>query len=232
MASPHVAGAAAVLTQAQPDLTPAQVRLALQATATRVQGTDDGDPETEQVFKPGTRLDLWQVGYGFVDLDAAVALVRGAGWRVDLAEAVARADRRVRNEDGFDVVRGDVFHYDSPVRPSAARTAGPSRSRWARPRTASPSPWRTPPLGTVGANLTSYTVTVTDPRGKVVGTTTESMTAGSGTATAVFRLGKAPAGSYTLAVSGEYAASDPDSLDSDSVLGRSVTLHVAQLRRS
>ncbi|HEY0952715.1 S8 family serine peptidase, partial [Nocardioides sp.] len=36
MAAPHVAGAAAVLLQAQPRLTPTQVRLALQATATPV----------------------------------------------------------------------------------------------------------------------------------------------------------------------------------------------------
>jgi serine protease AprX len=36
-------------------------------------------------------------------------------------------------------------------------------------------------------------------------------------------------GTYTFDVVGDYAASDPDTLDSDSVLGRSVTLHVAQL---
>jgi serine protease AprX len=91
-----------------------------------------------------------------------------------------------------------------------------------------------PSLGTVGANLTSYTVTVTNAQGKVVGTTTESLTAGSGTATAVIRLGKVKSGPgvYAFAISGEYAASDPDTLDSDSILGRMVTLHVAQLSRS
>jgi len=36
-------------------------------------------------------------------------------------------------------------------------------------------------------------------------------------------------GTYTFDVVGDYAASDPDTLDSDSVLGRMVTLHVAQL---
>ena len=40
MASPHVAGAAAVLKQANPELTPDQVRLALQATASPVTTTD------------------------------------------------------------------------------------------------------------------------------------------------------------------------------------------------
>ena len=90
-----------------------------------------------------------------------------------------------------------------------------------------------PSLGTVGANLTSYPVTVTGPSGKVLGTTTESPTAGSGTATLLVRLrtlGEG-AGVSRLHVSGEYAASDPDTVDSDSLMGRMVTLHVAQLRR-
>ena len=67
----------------------------------------------------------------------------------------------------------------------------------------------------------------------MVGTTTESPTAGSGTATALVDLRKAgsPAGTYTLKVVGDYAASDPDTLDSDSALGRMVVLHLAQLAR-
>ena len=67
----------------------------------------------------------------------------------------------------------------------------------------------------------SYTVTVTDPKGKVVGTSTESPTAGSGTSTVLVDLRKlkAPAGTYTFKVVGDYAASDPDTLDSDSALG-------------
>jgi serine protease AprX len=67
----------------------------------------------------------------------------------------------------------------------------------------------------------------------VLATTTESMTAGSGTASATVRLHRAGAGpgTYSFAISGDYAASDPDTLDSDSALGRMVTLQVAQLRR-
>ena len=72
MASPHVAGAAAVLLQANPQLTPDQVRRALQATATPV--TDAG----------GDVLAFWQIGYGFVNLDAAVDLVRGNSWGAKL----------------------------------------------------------------------------------------------------------------------------------------------------
>ena len=42
---------------------------------------------------------------------------------------------------------------------------------------------------------------------------------------------KAAAGTYTLTVVGNYAASDPDTLDSDSVLGRMVVVHAAQLTK-
>jgi serine protease AprX len=224
MASPHVAGAAAVLKQAQPELTPRQVRLAMQATATPV--ADEG--------KDAEALPFWQVGYGYVDLDAAVALVRGKGWRADLDAAAARADRRVKRADGLDVVRSDFWTYDAP-----RATVGGSDSRIVKVKVGDrvdrlAVALAHPSLGTVGANLSSYTVTVTNAKGKVVGTTTESLTAGSGTATAVIRLGKVGSGPgvYSFAISGDYAASDPDTLDSDSVLGRMVTLQVAQLSRS
>src|SRR5436190_7646823 len=69
MASPHVAGAAAVLKQAQPALTPTQVRQALEATATTVKV--DGGTAT---------APFWQVGHGYVNLDKAVALVRRSDW--------------------------------------------------------------------------------------------------------------------------------------------------------
>jgi serine protease AprX len=224
MASPHVAGAAAVLKQAQPDLTPRQVRLAMQATATPVLAP----------VPVSAALPFWQVGYGYVDLDAAVALVRGKGWRDDLADAAARADRRVRRADGLDVVRSDFWTYDAP-----RATLGGSDSRVVKVKVGDgidrlAVALAHPSLGTVGANLSSYTVTVTNAQGKVVGTTTESLTAGSGTATAVIRLNRVGSGPgvYSFAISGDYAASDPDTLDSDSVLGRMVTLQVAQLTRS
>ncbi len=38
------------------------------------------------------------------------------------------------------------------------------------------------------------------------------------------------AGKYVVDVSGDYAVSDPDTIDSDSVNGRVVFLQVAQLR--
>jgi serine protease AprX len=221
MASPHVAGAAAVLLQAQPRLTPAQVRQALQASATPVLA-DGANP---------TALPFWQVGYGYVDLDKAVRLVRGDGWRTRLADAAAASDQRVLRADGWKVLRGDFWTYDSP-----RATVGGTDTHTYSVQVGSATDrlfvsLAHPSAGTVGANLLSYTVTVTNPAGKVVGTTTESATAGSGTATALVKLRAlhSPAGRYTLQVVGNYAASDPDTIDSDSALGRMVTLHVAQL---
>jgi serine protease AprX len=92
-----------------------------------------------------------------------------------------------------------------------------------------------PSLAVVGINGTSYTVTVRDASGRVLGTTTESITAGAGTASVLINLGTAGAvvyGPFSFDVSGVYAASDPDSLDSDSLLGRVVNLDVVQLIRN
>jgi hypothetical protein len=83
----------------------------------------------------------------------------------------------------------------------------------------------------VGENGMEYTVTVRDAAGQELGTTTEAVT-GAGTASAVVRLRKGPAvtyGTFTFEVTGELAASDPDTLDSESLLGRMVMLQVAQL---
>jgi serine protease AprX len=77
-----------------------------------------------------------------------------------------------------------------------------------------------------------YTVTVTDATGQVLGTTTES-TSGAGTSSLLLDLRAEAAhyGTFTFAASGQRAVSDPDTLDSESLLGRVVVLQVAQARR-
>ncbi len=222
MASPHIAGAAAVLLQAQPRLTPAQVRLALQATATPVRAAAGTE-----------RAPFWQVGYGYANLDRAVQLVRTDGWAHRLRAAARAADRRVLAADRTEVLRSDFFVHEAPPLtvggsdatsydvPVAARTQRLAVSL------------AFPSGGTAGASLFSYTVTVLDPSGAVVATSTSDPVAGSGTALADLTLpDEHAAGTYTFEVTGDYAASDPDTVDSDSVLGRFVTLQVAQLRRS
>ena len=168
-----------------------------------------------------------------MNLDRAVALVRRSDWRTALASAAKAADARALASDGQRVLRGEFWTYDAP-----RVTAGGSDTKTYTTTVGSTTEklfvsLAHPSAGTVGANLFSYTVTVTNPKGVVVGTTTESPTAGSGTSTALVDLRqlKSPAGTYKVTVVGDYAASDPDTLDSDSALGRMITLHVAQLAK-
>jgi len=223
MASPHVAGAAAVLLQANPNLTPDQVRSALQATATPVAGAD------------GSALPFWQVGYGYVDLNAAASLVRAKNWAKDLPKAQSRADARVL-ADGTTVPRSDFWTYDAPrlaVGGSDSRTfaaAVPIGTTHVKVTLSHPSG------AVIGENGMEYTVTVRDAAGQLLGVTTEAAV-GAGTASVLIDLrsfANPPVvyGAFTFEVSGELAASDPDTIDSESLLGRMVTLQVAQLVRS
>ena len=222
MASPHIAGAAAVLLQANPKLTASQVRSALQVTALPVYGAD------------GNPLPFWQVGYGYVDLETAVALVKAKNWSSKLATLQSQADARVRNADGFAVLRSDFWTYDAP----RVALAGSDRRTYATAVAATATHLKVTlshPSGAVlGENLMEYTVTVRDAAGQLLGVTTEAPT-GAGTASLFidlrsFRVPPVTYGAFTFDVSGELAASDPDTLDSESLLGRMVTLQVAQLR--
>ncbi len=222
MASPHVAGAAAVLLQANPDLTPEQVRSALQATARPVTAVSGGS------------APFWQVGYGRVDLEAAVALVRSKGWAKDLPRTQSRADSAVLAADGFKVSRSDFWTYDAPrvaVAGSDTRTfttTVPLGTTHVKVALSHPS------LAVLCCNGMEYPVTVRDASGRVLGTTTEAPILGAGTASLLIDLRAVSAppvvyGPFSFEISGELAASDPDTLDSESALGRMITLQVAQL---
>ena len=224
MASPHVAGAVAVLLQANPTLTVDQVRMALQSTA---------DPIAS--FGDGATAPFWQVGYGHVDLAAAIGAVTGKNWSKNLPKAQAAADARVLAADGFKALRSDFWTYDAP----RVAVAGVTDQRTL---TAAVGLGVThvkvalshPSLAAAQVNGMEYTVTVKDSTGKVVGTTVEAPILGAGTAYVLVDLAAAGAaiGSWSFDVSGELAASDPDTLDSESALGRMVTLTVVQLARN
>jgi serine protease AprX len=224
MASPHIAGAAAVLLQANPKLTYTQVRQAFQATARQLKDKD------------GKSLSFWEQGYGFVQLDKAVALVRAADWKTRLASLSAKADARVLASDGFRVKQSDFWQYNAPAATAGGTDSGTYKVDVAKGVTYLKVSLSHPSLAVVGFNGTEYSVTVKDAAGKVIGTGTEAgLLDGAGTNSTFVDFSKVAGGvkfgTFTVEISGTYAASDPDTLDSDSLLGRVVVLQVAQLTK-
>lgn len=217
MASPHVAGAAAVLLQANPKLTPTQVREALQATATPI------------LDASGKALPFWQVGFGYVDLAKAVALVRSSGWKTKLASANAKANSRVLAADGYRVSRSEFWTYAPP----RATVAGTTDSHTYRINVSSTTRYLKVTLShpsttvLIGNNM-QYDVTVYDGAGKLIATGEELGSAGTNSAFIDLRsISGIKYGVFTIEISGFLAVSDPDTLDSDSLLGRMNTLQVA-----
>jgi serine protease AprX len=224
MASPHVAGAVAVLLQANPNLTADQVRSVLQSTAT---------PSTAV---GGGTAPFWQTGYGYVDLNAAVKAVRARSWSKDIPRLQKAADQRVLAEDGFAVTRSDFWTYDAPRLAVAGATDTRTYTAPVAAGTGFVKVALSHPSGAVlELNGMEYTVTVRDAAGKVLGTTTEAYIIGAGTSSVLIDLaavGPVTYGNFSFDMSGELAVSDPDTLDSESLLGRMVTLEVAQLVRN
>jgi serine protease AprX len=217
MSSPHIAGVAAVLVQANPRLSPRQVQDALKATATRVSGDD------------GTVLS-YQVGYGHVNLDKAVRLVKGKkGKRLSraISKRLRAADHRLAREDAWTVRRSDVWQDDAPVVALGGSYSATREVRVGRRTDALKVALVYPTPGTA-ANLALYTATVRDADGEQVAQTTTEIGYSTGSASALVE-GLAP-GRYTVEVTGDYSVSDPDTIDSDSLNGRVVFLQVAQLR--
>jgi serine protease AprX len=216
MAAPHIAGAAAVLLQANPKLTPTQIRQVLQATATPI------------VDANGKALAFWQVGYGYVDLQAAVSMVRSSSWKTKLSSANTKANSRVLAADGFKVARSEFWTYASP----RATVAGTTDARAYQVNVASTTRFLKvtlshPSTTVVTGNNMFYDLTVKDAAGKVIATGEEL--ASAGTTTALIELGKVAGikyGTFTIEISGFLAVSDPDTFDSESLLGRMNTLQV------
>jgi serine protease AprX len=131
-------------------------------------------------------------------------------------------------------VRSDFWTYDAP----RIAVAGSDQRSYATAVASTVTHLKItishPSGAVIGENLMEYTVTVRDAAGQLIGVTTEAPT-GAGTASAFidlrsFRVPPVTYGAFTFEVSGELAVSDPDTLDSESLLGRMVTLQVAQLR--
>ena len=206
MATPHVAGAAAVLLSAKPDLSVAGVFGALEASA--VPMADD--------------TPFWQVGFGWVDLNAAVQLVQSGS---DIAAALAADRARLLAARPWSVQSSDLWTWDAlPV------TLGGVDTKTIEVAVGDVDAVKVtlshPSLATLGVNGFQYDVTVRDAAGEVVGTGTEA--SGAGTVTVLIEEKVAP-GPWTVEVSGQAGVADPDTIDSESIAGTRTTLQVAQL---
>jgi serine protease AprX len=216
MASPHVAGAAALLLQANPQLTPDQVRQALQVTATAL----------------ADRSPFREAGYGYIDVAAAVALVRRADFGQPMLDRMqSAADARVLAATPLAVLAGDYWTW--PAAPVTVQGLPDFQTLPVRvsPKTRRIQAWAAyPSAATVGANVGEYLVTVRDAAGRVLAESTSSFAAGTASLTidrATMR--GARFGTWTIEVSGMLSASDPDTLDNDSILGRTVSVAFLQL---
>jgi serine protease AprX len=216
MASPHVAGAAALLLQANPKLKPDQVRQALQVTATKLA---DNSPFRE-------------AGYGYIDVAASVALVRRADFGQPLLDRLqSAADARVLAETPLGVQSGDYWTW--PAAPVSFQGIPDFQTLSVRvsSKTRRIQAWCAyPSAATVGANIGEYLMTVRDAAGRVLAESTSSFAAGTASLT-IDRgaLRGARFGTWTIEVSGLLSVSDPDTLDNDSILGRTVSVAFLQL---
>ncbi|MFL6204895.1 MAG: S8 family peptidase [Acidimicrobiales bacterium] len=224
MASPHVAGAIAVILQANPRLTNVQVQQILQTTAKPVKALDAAGKVTT------ANAPFWQVGYGRVDLAAAVMTARSSSAMNQLSKAETNRELQVLAATGYKSVRSDWATWEAPPVSAGTdvRTFQVTKDPTAnRLRVAIMFPSEAT-LG-AGFGLTEYSVVVKDAKGNVLvsGTTPT----GIGTAAAFVTVPTGTVGPYAVTVTGDRSLSDPDSLDSGSVLGDTITLAVVQAIR-
>lgn len=224
MSSPHVAGAVAVLLQANPKLTNTQVRWILQTTAKPVKARDAAGAVTT------TNAPFWQVGYGRVDLAAAVSVARSSTALSRLQAAQVARNTQVLQSTGYRVVRGDYLRWAA-----APASAGTDQHTVTIPKDKAANRVRvvvTFPADTlvgVAGNATEYSVVVKDAKGKVI--IADTVVAGLNSAAASANVPSTAVGPYTVTVTGDRSVSDPDTIDSDSIMGDTVTLYVIQAAR-
>jgi serine protease AprX len=216
MATPHVSGVAALLLQAKPGLAPQRLREVLEASAAPMA---DGSP-------------FWQTGYGLVDVPAAITLARAKDPNgKKLVREHSLDDQRFLASRAWSVLSSDLWTWAAAtatvegVPDSRAFTlAVPAGTEGVKATVAYPS------AHAVGVNAGDYQITVRDANGQVVGTSTSSPTAGASTVLVDLRDASVAYGNWTFEVAGLLDVSDPDTIDSESVLGRMVTLQAALLK--
>ena len=187
--APHVAGLAALLRQARPGLSVAQVRETLEATAKQ---PTDGAP-------------FWQVGYGVADAVAALEMVQANNFASRLRKAHAADDARVLADRDWKVSASDHWTSVPPI--ATAEEISPDR----RDLRFTVSPGTDAVKVTMNHSLNmDYTVTVLDAGGTEIGGTSAFTTTTATVETALIDLREVPAvfGDWTLRVQESLGYSD------------------------
>ena len=211
MASPHVAGLAALLLQVRPSLTPDQVRQVLQVTAAPM----------------GGEAPFWRSGYGFTDARAAVELVRRADFGQALLDQLqAAADERVLRSRAYAVRASDLWSFEPLTVTAAGLDTRVFETQVAPGTSAVKAVVSYPSLALIGVNPFDWQITVRDAEGRPVATSTPSAGAGVSALFAEIDPAAVTFGTWKVEVSGVLGAADTDAL-----IGNVVTLAVAQLER-
>ncbi|MDX1620495.1 MAG: S8 family serine peptidase [Nitriliruptorales bacterium] len=215
MATPHVAGLAALILDAAPHLTPDQVRKVMEVTAVPMR---DASP-------------FWHSGYGFVDAPSAIELVTSRRMQAAPEQILNNLRRKVDKEvlaaRTHSVLSTDQWWFDA----LPASYGGLDTRSFTVPVTEETEAIRAtasfpPDLGVVGINFFfNWGLTLKDVDGKVVG---ESEVSGSsGFSWLQVDLSEVEDGvafgDWTLEVSGLTSVNDP------AWYGRQVEVHLAQL---
>ncbi|MGB1558453.1 MAG: S8 family serine peptidase, partial [Oceanococcaceae bacterium] len=215
MSAPHMAGLAALLLQAKPDLSPEEIRQVMQVTAVPMK---DGAP-------------LWRSGFGFVDALRAVQFVQRPDFGADLlnrleaeqeAAALAARDHQVVAQDQWEfaellfTAEGlETHEFPFEVLP---------QTQAIRASIAFPAD-----LGLVGLNLLfEWSLNLLDPAGNVVASTELLPDIGIGVLHADFEeLGlEDTAGTWTVEAVGDMHLAQPALL-----WGHTVTVAATQLEK-
>jgi serine protease AprX len=216
-AAPHVAGLVALLRQARPELTVAEVQRALEATArTSAQG-----------------LQAWQAGYGHVDGLAALDLVLRPDFKNRLprlhaevtAQLLALGEWRVPVSEFWGWIAARASVAGVPETHEFALVVPPDTDAL-KLTIGYPSPSNT---ATSPTNVSDdYTVSVFDAGGSLVGTTTPSSQVGVSSALIDLRNSNPVFGEWTLRVSGTHI--DDPAVASLTTLPPAVLLQAALLQ--
>lgn len=210
MASPHIAGAAALLLEANPNLTPDQVRLALQVTA----------------VPHGGEAPFYRAGYGFIDVAAAVDLVKRADFGPPLLDTMqAAADKQVQDARAHKVRATDMWRF-SPLLVTVSGLDSRTFTTVVDPSVkAIRAVVSYPSLELLGVNPFDWQITVIDADGRALGSSTASAEAGISKLTLdLAGMADVAYGTWKIQLDGVLGVADTDAL-----LGNVVTLTVAQL---